>query len=118
MAKYEGYKPTGQPNAFEVQRNGSQFGTERSLYVMNHSPTGFSWGYLGSGPAQLGLALLLDIGLGNQRAVGLHNLFTQQVIAEWDINGEWAITTEEICKWVANNENGKRLDQGVKRAWD
>lgn len=31
-----------------------------SLYtqVVNHSPTGFNWGYMGSGPAQLALALL------------------------------------------------------------
>ncbi len=31
----------------------------RSLQVRNHSPTGFAWGYTGSGPAQLALGLLL-----------------------------------------------------------
>src|SRR5947209_8602479 len=30
------------------------------LDLFNHSPTGFSWGYGGSGPAQLALALLAD----------------------------------------------------------
>lgn len=30
-----------------------------SLKVREHSPSGFSWGYGGSGPAQLALALLL-----------------------------------------------------------
>lgn len=30
------------------------------LGVRNHSPTGFSWGYNGSGPAQLALAILCD----------------------------------------------------------
>jgi hypothetical protein len=34
---------------------------ERSLRVRNHSPEGFSWGYDGSGPAQLALALLLEL---------------------------------------------------------
>jgi hypothetical protein len=34
---------------------------EHSLQVRNHSPTGFSWGYGGSGPAQLALALLLEL---------------------------------------------------------
>jgi hypothetical protein len=34
---------------------------ERSLVVRNHSPTRFAWGYGGSGPAQLALALLLEI---------------------------------------------------------
>jgi hypothetical protein len=30
------------------------------LELRNHSPTGFAWGYGGSGPAQLALALLVD----------------------------------------------------------
>src|SRR5467141_965015 len=30
------------------------------LEARNHSPTGFAWGYGGSGPAQLALALLID----------------------------------------------------------
>lgn len=30
------------------------------LHIMNHSPTGFSWGYGGSGPAQLALAIMVQ----------------------------------------------------------
>jgi Family of unknown function (DUF6166) len=30
------------------------------LDLFNHSPTGFGWGYGGSGPAQLAVALLAD----------------------------------------------------------
>lgn len=30
------------------------------LDLANHSPSGFEWGYMGSGPAQLALALLAD----------------------------------------------------------
>lgn len=30
------------------------------LDLCNHSPSGFAWGYLGSGPAQLALAILAD----------------------------------------------------------
>ena len=29
--------------------------------MRNHSPTGFAWGYGGSGPAQLALAILLHL---------------------------------------------------------
>ena len=32
----------------------------RSQQVVNHSPDGFNWGYSGSGPAQLALAILLE----------------------------------------------------------
>ena len=31
---------------------------EKSLKVVDHSPDGFQWGYLGSGPAQLAAAIL------------------------------------------------------------
>lgn len=34
---------------------------ERSLKLRNHSPTGFNWGYDGSGPAQLALAVMLEL---------------------------------------------------------
>lgn len=33
----------------------------RSQKVKNHSPDGFNWGYGGSGPAQLALAVMLEL---------------------------------------------------------
>jgi hypothetical protein len=41
------------------------------LDLYNHSPTGFAWGYGGSGPAQLALALLADVlGFAGTRTTG------------------------------------------------
>lgn len=40
--------------------NETELKPEKSLKVRNHSPTGFSWGYGGSGPAQLALAIILE----------------------------------------------------------
>src|SRR6059036_1653610 len=41
------------------------------LEIRNHSPTGFQWGYAGSGPAQLALALLVDaLGAGDEIGSG------------------------------------------------
>jgi hypothetical protein len=34
---------------------------DASQQIMNHSPDGFSWGYNGSGPAQLALAICLEL---------------------------------------------------------
>ncbi len=34
---------------------------DKSLKVRNHSPDGFNWGYAGSGPAQLALAVMLEL---------------------------------------------------------
>ncbi len=39
--------------------NGKEILPDESLKFRNHSPTGFSWGYGGSGPAQLALALTM-----------------------------------------------------------
>ncbi|HNP94242.1 MAG TPA: hypothetical protein PKJ63_01390 [Cyclobacteriaceae bacterium] len=34
---------------------------EESQKIRNHSPDGFAWGYNGSGPAQLALALCIEL---------------------------------------------------------
>jgi hypothetical protein len=54
MIILEGKHKTG-----EVWFNGERLDIRESLKVRNHSPTGFAWGYGGSGPSQLALAVLL-----------------------------------------------------------
>jgi hypothetical protein len=44
----------------EVVINGIRLSPKKSQDIINHSPDGFNWGYHGSGPAQLALALLLE----------------------------------------------------------
>lgn len=56
MAVIRGKWDTGQ-----VWIDDRELSPERSQAVVNHSPTGFAWGYGGSGPAQLALALLLEM---------------------------------------------------------
>jgi hypothetical protein len=53
--------PAGEVLGVEVERGGRPITPARSLRVWSHSPTGFEWGYSGSGPAQLALALMLDV---------------------------------------------------------
>lgn len=43
-----------------VELNGSRSPLDPRHDLRNHSPDGFQWGYLGSGPAQLALALAAD----------------------------------------------------------
>jgi uncharacterized protein (DUF2249 family) len=51
------------------------------LDLCDHSPTGFEWGYGGSGPAQLSLALLADA-LGDAvAAMKLQEAFKWEVVA-------------------------------------
>lgn len=46
----------------------------KSLKAWRHSPDGFAWGYGGSGPAQLALAILLEL-VDTDTAVAWHQDF-------------------------------------------
>jgi hypothetical protein len=56
------------------------------LDLWNHSPTGFEFGYGGSGPAQLALAILADC-CGDELAVTYHQPFKWAVIARFPADG-------------------------------
>ena len=70
--------------------------TERALDprfdLANHSPTGFEWGYAGSGPAQLALALLADALGDDLRALLLHQDFKQFIVSRLSRTEDWAMT--------------------------
>lgn len=83
--------------ALPVYKDGGPFPAGPSQQVWNHSPDGFQWGYGGSGPAQLALALLLD---ATDEATARRNYqkFKWDVVAKW--GKSWSITTEEIVAWI------------------
>lgn len=45
----------------QVFLNGTELDVSKSQKLSNHSPDGFSWGYGGSGPSQLSLAILYEL---------------------------------------------------------
>ena len=51
----------GEYKTRKVWLDGEELLPGESLAYMNHSPDGFNWGYGGSGPAQLALAIVLKI---------------------------------------------------------
>lgn len=69
------------------------------LDVENRSPTGFGWGYGGSGPAQLALAILCDA-VGVARARRLYMLFKDQIIARLDGDAGWQLDLGVVLEWV------------------
>ena len=87
-------------NAHDVYKNWQPLEPGRSLKLRNHSPTGFSWGYGGSGPAQLALALLLDVTDSEQVALASYQQFKWDTVATWKSSDEWLIRTEEILEWL------------------
>lgn len=44
-----------------VYLDGEYLSPGRSQEMKNHSPDGFNWGYGGSGPSQLALAIMLEL---------------------------------------------------------
>jgi hypothetical protein len=64
--------------------------------LFNHSPTGFNWGYGGSGPAQLALALLADATGNDELALRLRHPFKFSVVARWPSGQPWSITEDVI----------------------
>jgi hypothetical protein len=69
--------------------------------LFNHSPDGFEWGYEGSGPAQLALALLADALEDDELAIALHQQFKRARIARLDRDARWQMTEQDIRNWVA-----------------
>ncbi len=82
------------------------------LDVRIHSPTGFAWGYGGSGPAQLALAILIDHfthhGMPEAEAIDyalrLYQHFKWAAIMSAPGDQPFALTTEQIEAYL------RRLD--------
>jgi hypothetical protein len=66
------------------------------------SPTGHSWGYGGSGPAQLALDLLWDV-YDQEPDRSLLQAFKWDRIATLDGAAGWRMTEAEIRSWVESN---------------
>ncbi|MEZ3172344.1 DUF6166 domain-containing protein [Halorubrum sp. RMP-47] len=78
---------------------GTRLTPDRSLELTNHSPSGFEWGYGGSGPAQLALAVLLDYTGDEAFALDHYQAFKTEVVSQLDCarSGErWRLTGPEI----------------------
>jgi hypothetical protein len=67
--------------------------------LFNHWPRGFAWGYRGSGPAQLALAILAEVCKDDQMALDLHQAFNGDVIARKSA-GDWSISEEYVRGWI------------------
>lgn len=75
------------------------------LQYVNHSPTGFEWGYLGSGPAQLAFAILLDHFGDLDQARVFYQAFKFDVIGGLS-QDHWELTTEEVAE-ILNKIRGR-----------
>lgn len=96
---YQGRRAPGEAGPAEVLVNDPEADQPEPLDprhdLRNHSPDGFQWGYGGSGPAQLALALLCDALGDDKAAVRLYQRFKFGVIAQLG-RDEWTMTASGI----------------------
>jgi Family of unknown function (DUF6166) len=87
---------------FEVWKDGKPFSAVKSLKIRNHSPDGFSFGYCGSGCAQLALGILLEV-TDQETAENLYQDYKNSVISMLpkEEGSTWKLTSEQVLEWLS-----------------
>ena len=79
-----------------------------SQAIRNHSPDGFNWGYGGSGPAQLALAILLKF-TSQENARRWYHPFKWAVVARLPQERDFILTGDQVQSWLeAGRSKGRR----------
>jgi hypothetical protein len=67
--------------------------------LRNHSPTGFEWGYGGSGPAQLALAMVAAVAGDDELALTCYQDFKWGMVVS--LRGQfWEMRSADVADWV------------------
>lgn len=77
----------------------------KCLDKVNHSPDGFSWGYHGSGPAQLAFAILFDVTNDADKTQRFYQDYKSIVIAQLG-DRPWELTAASVLSWLDGAESG------------
>ena len=98
MKVYRGYNRGGHQASSHLVTV-TEDGQERMLeHRVRHSPTGMSWGYSGSGCADLARSLLWDH-LGEEPRPAAYQALKFAFVTKWPIEG-WELTTDELDQWL------------------
>jgi len=83
-----------------VYIDGARISTANSRRLRDHAPDGgVSWNYLGSGPSQLALALLLHFGATDTEALGWYMEFKREIIANIPPT-DFTMKNERVTEWL------------------
>ncbi len=97
-----------------VWENAGRYDLPMCLDIRNHSPTGFEWGYGGSGPAQLALALVADC-MGRDLAVPtIYQHVKFKLVANFRVD-TWTLTEEDLRVCIAAYCSDLDLEAGNGR---
>ena len=98
----DGYYLGSKPSLVVFRPDKTRLDPKPSQELWNHSPDGFNWGYGGSGPAQLSLAILLDRGCTGQVAVRLHQRFKWDFVSK--MADHWSISEQAFDEWIEEHK--------------
>ncbi|MXY70998.1 MAG: hypothetical protein F4Y47_20910 [Acidobacteriia bacterium] len=79
-----------------------------------HSPTGFEWGYLGGGPADLALNILL-FATGDRDFARQHYMRYRNEVVGWIPKEGGELGAAEVLEWVARFREDDRATNAVSR---
>jgi hypothetical protein len=94
MIAYQGWRDEAATHVIKLTGDVPLLDLPWRLDLDNHSPTGLNWGYGGSGPAQLALALIADATGDDAKAIKLHQLFKFRLIA--NLPDKWTLSREQV----------------------
>ena len=84
----------------QVFIDGVELSPEASQKAYNHSPDGFGWGYGGSGPAQLALALLIHF-TDEKWAKAHYQQFKWDIVAKFP-QRDFEVENSVVTNWISN----------------
>jgi hypothetical protein len=90
-----------------VTLNGVKFSHKPSLKLANHSPDGFSWGYSGSGPAQLAIAILFNETGDVNIATRFYQEFKMKYIAEFPMGQNFTLTGKQVAEFIQEKQDAQ-----------
>ena len=112
LKTYYGHVPTGDHSLYVTVRDHKK-GLKALSHHLRYSPTGYNWGYGGSGPSELARCILLDaFGVDdcpdtpnecrcdNNWAESSYPAFRDSVISDLKQEEDWKLYQDWILDWV------------------
>jgi hypothetical protein len=87
------------------------------LDIRSHSPTGFEWGYGGSGPAQLALGLALHVLEDRERAERVYQFLKRRLVMRL-ARECWSVSGQTVAQEIMQIEDDLRHQSATMRADD
>ncbi|WP_020472342.1 DUF6166 domain-containing protein [Zavarzinella formosa] len=91
----------------DMNHEGGGYPLDPRFDLRRHSPDGFEFGFSGSGPSQLSLAILADVLGDDKMADKLHIDFKNKVISRLDGN-TFSLSEEDVRLAVAELAAGRK----------